>query len=96
MYENDNIVQKDYSSYYKVFTTYKEAKLYQGYLQQQENQKRLVFEQKQITDETAALRKAVKEQNRFNNQQPSFSVYSFYWPGISLMVITCLALSVSV
>lgn len=73
VYEDDYIVQKNDGSCYKVFTTYEEAKLYQDYLQQQENQERLVFEQKRTADETAALRKAVEEQNRLNKQRPPFS-----------------------
>ena len=72
VYEDDYIVEKDDGSCYKTFTTYEEAKLYQDYLQQQENQERLVFEQKRTADETAALRKAIEEQNRLNNQRPPF------------------------
>lgn len=72
VYEDDYIVEKDNGTCYKVFTNYEEAKLYQDYLQQQENQERLVFEQKRTADETAALRQAVEEQNRLNKQRPPF------------------------
>ena len=72
VYESDYIVEKNDGSCRKVFTTYEEANLYKDYLQQQENQERLVFEQKRTADETAALRKAVEEQNRLNKQRSPF------------------------
>lgn len=70
VYEDDYIVEKDDGSCYKTFTTYEEAKLYQDYLQQQENQEKLVFEQKRTADETAALRKATEERNRIERERP--------------------------
>ncbi len=69
VYEDDNIVEKDDGSCYKTFTTYEEAKLYQDYLQQQDNQEKLVFEQKRTADETAALRKATEERNRIGRER---------------------------
>lgn len=69
VYEDDYIVEKDDGSCYKTFTTYEEAKLYQDYLQQQENQEKLVFEQKRTADETAALRKATEERNRIERER---------------------------
>lgn len=69
VYEDDYIVEKDDGSCYKRFTTYKEAELYQAYLQQQENQEKLVFEQKRTADETAALRKATEEKNRIERER---------------------------
>jgi hypothetical protein len=69
VYEDDYIVEKDDGSCYKSFTTYEEAKLYQDYLQQQENQEKLVFEQKRTADETAALRKATEERNRIERER---------------------------
>lgn len=70
VYEDDYIVEKDDGSCYKTFTTYEEAKLYQDYLQQQENQEKLVFEQKRTADETAALRKATEERNKIERERP--------------------------
>lgn len=43
--------------------------MYQDYLQQQENQEKLVFEQKRTADETAALRNATEERNRIEREQ---------------------------
>lgn len=70
VYENDYIVTKNDGSCYKCFTTYEEAKLYHDYLQQQENQEKLIFEQKRTADETAALRKATEERNRMERERP--------------------------
>ncbi len=72
VYEDDYIVEKDDGSCYKTFTTYEEAKLYQDYLQQQENQEKLVFEQKRAADELEALRKATEEKKQ-KRQRATFS-----------------------
>lgn len=67
-YEDDYVVTKDDGSCRKDFTNYEAAKIYQDHLQQIENQERLLFEQKRTADETAALRKAVEEQNKLASQ----------------------------
>lgn len=69
-YEDDYLVEKDDGSCHKVFTTYKEAELYQNYLQQQENLEKLASEQQRTADEIATLRKATEERNQIDRERP--------------------------
>lgn len=69
-YEDDYIVEKNDGTEYKKFETYEEAKLYKDYLEQIENQEKLLQQQKRAADELEALRKATEEKNRRERERP--------------------------